>query len=969
MIQNARVKKAVATAICAALFFTAPGLPVYQVLAAQVTAVNVAAPQGSSIPGAVSGAHIQSIGSISAPIGGRVSAPGALRSSLPDAASIGVAISPAQAAPASLQAALEPALLSGRVGKAILERAAKAEDAPQGLFQILLHRVRGSQAGQAAATPAEHAAIGAAEKWLAPSAKTLGSASSSKAWGLRSFSELRGESVHAAASRGALPVFAGSARQAGALKPAPDAGGMRKAGDHVARGYAKFPVRARNMTPESMLAGKAKARKHARKIARDARLVRVSINLDSSKARWVYLFHSREKGKVITVYSNGETKVRGDRRSQKGAAGSKNLTPLRTSQTLWNARLAKLGGLQEAYNQLKAETHWFRPVRVSIVSKWHSDPVFAFIDAGGRVREIAAVKPRSPAAAAPAKGAADAKAPGEVAPPAERPAPPEARAPPGGEGRQASKPAKSRPHLVEDFFGFRRVRGYKHDSSLKRLPHDADTARIIDQIARQFNIDRARVLDLGERYALSAASDRKSWLAVYERLQRENRAERDHLDQKKYQGSLLGEALSRLFVRLGWRKKVSEAGFRKLENRRYPEGMKGLLIRALEVHKHAFGMFRFVYHVFDAFFFGYFRRSSSFELLHSTEDYLTLRADLVRDKALADGRMSSLLEEELPTAEKSLEAALSVQFHRGLSFSDRVNASAIGRWTRYPVRLVLAPLTQFVWRRATLALFSAVAMGLVAGLVPLPFLSIHLTALPVLGPALEGLAHGAPMLASQVPFIGGSLANITGSALNALVEGLSVGSLVQTFTLSSMLTFPAAVKQRLMERRGFNLRTPHALSRAFFTGVLGTAVSWTFWAQNLKSFFGLIVIGAEIEGVMTYAAETDAFISPAYQALTGHQFKLFESIGAAIERPQGRSPIPFGGAITWGNALIYKLQNLIGFNLTDEVYRIVHGAAYGSYDGAVSEAMVQARHAAPGASRANAGASVVAGVVGAAGHT
>ena len=48
----------------------------------------------------------------------------------------------------------------------------------------------------------------------------------------------------------------------------------------------------------------------------------------------------------------------------------------------------------------------------------------------------------------------------------------------------------------------------------------------------------------------------------------------------------------------------------------------------------------------------------------------------------------------------------------------------------------------------------------------------------------------------------------------------------------------------------------------------------------------------------------------------------YGALAAAVERPEGESPIRFGGAITWGNILIYKLQNLIGFNLTDQVYRL-----------------------------------------------
>ncbi|PIR19062.1 MAG: hypothetical protein COV48_04065, partial [Elusimicrobia bacterium CG11_big_fil_rev_8_21_14_0_20_64_6] len=101
--------------------------------------------------------------------------------------------------------------------------------------------------------------------------------------------------------------------------------------------------------------------------------------------------------------------------------------------------------------------------------------------------------------------------------------------------------------------------------------------------------------------------------------------------------------------------------------------------------------------------------------------------------------------------------------------------------------------------------------------------------------------------------------------------------------------------------------------------MLGAAVSWEFWRSNLKSFFGLVTVGAEIEGIMTYAGSIDAAIDPGFKAITGRELHLFHNIGAAVERPEGDSPIPFGGAITWGNTLLYKLQALAGFNISDSV--------------------------------------------------
>jgi len=169
--------------------------------------------------------------------------------------------------------------------------------------------------------------------------------------------------------------------------------------------------------------------------------------------------------------------------------------------------------------------------------------------------------------------------------------------------------------------------------------------------------------------------------------------------------------------------------------------------------------------------------------------------------------------------------------------------------------------------------------------------------------------------------LGAATANIPilGVGVNALVEHLTIGALLNTLVLSSLLTFPASVRHRLMENRGDGLKTPPVLSLEFQKEVIKTAATWTFWSRNLKSFGALLFVGAEIEGVMDYLGRVDAAIDPAFQAVTGQEFKLFETLGAAVERPEGDSPIPFGGAITWGNVLLYKAQTALGFNLSDAI--------------------------------------------------
>ncbi|OGR57969.1 MAG: hypothetical protein A2X36_17040 [Elusimicrobia bacterium GWA2_69_24] len=719
--------------------------------------------------------------------------------------------------------------------------------------------------------------------------------------------------------------------------------------------FLDLPESARGLDTRVLAEGKSRAQARARKLASDARLVRVAVNLDDPRAQVIYIFHSRSQNKVITVW---KTRV-----GVKSDAGS----DLRTANALWDTRLDKVQSLQEAYAALKRDAHWFKPTRVEIVSKWKGDPEFVFKDAQGRERRVkvsqaqdAAKDAVAPLNAPPALNQPLQKQQETAVSPAKQTSPagigpPSARAPPGAltegppgprkEGAPETKEAKNSPHVSEDWFGFRRVRGLRHSEGLGALPADASIDRIIEQISRQFSIERAKVLELGTKYAVTLNSPRASWFAVYDALQKANRQEFDQLDQRKYEGGILSEALSRLWVKLGWKDKVAEAGFRKLANRQYTPGWRGALARSLEVQKGLLGVVvRFPYHLFDMFVFGYFRRAISFQAAHSTEDFLTIADRLSREKAAEEGKLTESMKNEPPLAERWLESAFQNQMFSGVGFSQRLNASAgmrtLRRWLIDPL---LSPLVQFVWRRATMAIFSAVAMGLVGGLVPLPILAFHVTAIPLLGPALMVAGHGLPTLAAGLPFVGGALSLILGNAVNAILEDMTLGSLVNALTLSSILTFPAALKARLMDDRLHRLGTPKAFSRAFFHGVLGTAVSWKFWSMNLKSMFGLMIVGAEIEGVMTYAGSLDGFFNPAYKAVTGTEFKLFHTVAAAVERPEGQSPIPFGGAISWGNILVYKFQNLLGFNITDRVYGFVHGMAYGDYGDTVGQAFVETR--------------------------
>ena len=405
---------------------------------------------------------------------------------------------------------------------------------------------------------------------------------------------------------------------------------------------------------------------------------------------------------------------------------------------------------------------------------------------------------------------------------------------------------------------------------------------------------------MGVRFGLRETLAARGWLAVYDRLQAANRAEYEHLDQKKYHG---------------W------SSFRKLANRTYPAGWKGTLLRSLDSHKHAVGLLvRLPLHLFDSFLIGYFRRAVSYEYFRGREDFFTVREALDLEKAREKGTFTSDMLSRPRLAERVLEQVLQAQFMGGLTsrqlFEGKAWVRGLQRWV---VRPWAAPLGKFLWRRATLAVFSAAAMGLIAGIVPLPLMGFQLTALPVVGVGLSWLGTGLPAAVAGIPLVGEGAAAVLSHAAETFLGEMTVGGVLNAFTLSTFLTFPNAVKMRLMEDRGEGrLTTARLRDRAFWHGVVGTFFSARFWLDNLKSFFGMVMVGAEIEGIMTYAGAVDGVFNPAYESLTGRKFTLFHSIGAAVERPKGESPIPFGGAITWGNVIVFKLQNLVGLNITED---------------------------------------------------
>ncbi len=445
--------------------------------------------------------------------------------------------------------------------------------------------------------------------------------------------------------------------------------------------------------------------------------------------------------------------------------------------------------------------------------------------------------------------------------------------------------------FYENILGYRKVVGLKHDSNLSRLPLNAKTPQIIDQISRQFHISRARVIELASHVGLKENSPNAEWDAVYLGLQKLNAQRFQHFDAQKY-----------------------HLGFRQMANLSYETGWKGGLKRSLEIQKHLLGFFaRFPYHLFDVFVLGYFRQNISYTFAHSTEDFLSL--------ADAEGGLVVATE----NAEKFFRRVLRERAisGKGETLSSRFLATRLGRAVRMFGHVAPLPLLAFLRRRLIMAVASAVAMGILGALAPgVAILHLSLLSIPVMGPLLVAGANSLPVFIAGIPGLGGIFAPVVAAATAALMKDLVLGPLLNTFILSTIFTLPQSLDQH--RRR---LEAEHPLDSIGWSQALASAVFarefWKFFIlQDLKFFLGLLTVGSEIQGILSYGTQIDAGLTPAWHAATGHDFHGFHGLFSAFEAPKGQSVIPFGGAITWGNLLLYKTESALGFNLSDAV---MHG--------------------------------------------
>ncbi|PIR15850.1 MAG: hypothetical protein COV48_12085, partial [Elusimicrobia bacterium CG11_big_fil_rev_8_21_14_0_20_64_6] len=224
------------------------------------------------------------------------------------------------------------------------------------------------------------------------------------------------------------------------------------------KSFQNLPEDAQGAGGKSLLALKVEAQARARALAPDARLVKVAINLDDPRSHWIFIFRSDKRREELTVWTK--------------RIETKRLVPgTRRLPTLYDTRLEKVSSVAEAYAALKAAKPGLKPVRFELTPSWKGEAEWSFMDARGRGTAVSAVA--RPAAPIPNPKIPDERGPPvELAPPeTTQPAPPSVPAPEIPKPEEPSFPgSKTAPkHIYEDFFGFRTVKGVRHDPTLKPL--------------------------------------------------------------------------------------------------------------------------------------------------------------------------------------------------------------------------------------------------------------------------------------------------------------------------------------------------------------------------------------------------------------------------------------------------------------------------------------------------------------------
>ncbi len=459
----------------------------------------------------------------------------------------------------------------------------------------------------------------------------------------------------------------------------------------------------------------------------------------------------------------------------------------------------------------------------------------------------------------------------------------------GGGGRRGSgvPPAGGRAHtatgrVYENWAGFRSVRGDRPDGR-KALAAGADVPTIVNALAGRLNLAPETVVAIAAASPmhLGLESSREQWLVLYDRLDSEQEAAFAHEDAGKQHV------------------KLSE-----LANP-YAEGWRGIVRRTLNPAKTAFGLVRLLYGPLDMFFFGRFRRPIAYRLFHANEDFLGLS----RNPQAAEQWLAQSLERQRARGPRRIDGLRSNKYFR--------------HFDRYGVRLVVKPLVSFILARVKLAIYSAIAVGILAAFAPFLPMSFALLSISYIGPLVAGLLHGLPVGAAMLPYVGSYIAPVVAAAVQALAREMVLGVLLQTGILCFLVTYQQAVGSRAYE-----LARQHGRSKASLTDRLRALDAPFASTKFLRSYFrmflgleGMLFVGAEIDSAVASADQLDRGINEA----TGLNQHVFHAVVSAVEKPMGESSLAFGGAISWGNSIVLAAENAVGYSISDKA---MHGVQH-----------------------------------------
>ncbi len=449
-------------------------------------------------------------------------------------------------------------------------------------------------------------------------------------------------------------------------------------------------------------------------------------------------------------------------------------------------------------------------------------------------------------------------------------------------------------YIHENFSGWRTVHGQGYGTQKQRifglsqlLPLKPTMDQIVTLLSMQLQneISRDELLKMAKEKGLTANKPLKDWLYFYDTLHRAQQGGHHEVNRIKYESRFTSQLVPTIYVR-GW------LGY--FVNKDYAPGWRGRVQRALQLHVHAAGiLFRVPQYVLS-FVFGEAYQNISYEFFHSTENFLEWKHPDRSQQRSLDTRSETV---------KIVEKALS-------AYAFAAKEGKVSAWEAHPLKrfynrwirtTLVDPIIHFSTQRLFSVLMTVVGTGVLAAFAPHLFLALPLMAIPGLGPLLAGVLHGV-LFVGGIPVIGPAVV----MAADALTHALVVGRILSILLISVPRGLSEAFSAKLAEVKRDNPSATNPYGEAVkLTFSRQTLSSWRFWKPQLKSFFSMLVIGAEFQAFFAYAGGADSIV----RFFGWRSFHFFSAVADAVDGQ--------GGVYSWGNILLDKFQNLLRFNLTD----------------------------------------------------